>query len=104
MVQGKQVVNEGESANVVLKKFEGLSLKLDLVNRAKESFQQLDNFDLYVPGSIRKVLPAILYGGPYGANIYNCAEYLAQANNPNTSGGIRRLIAVGADGRLSDPA
>src|SRR5216684_3248587 len=104
MAQGKQILNQGESPNVVLKKFEGLSLKLDLVNRAKESFQQLDNFDLYVPGSIRKVLPSVLYGGPYGANIYNCAEYLAQANNPNNPGGIRRLIGVGADGKLYDLA
>src|SRR5258708_30450182 len=89
-----------EIPGLALQQFTGLSLKLDFANRDKNSWQTLDNFDLYVPGSLRKVLPAVLYGGPYGANILNCIEYLAQPNNP--SGGIRRLIGVGADGKLYD--
>src|SRR5258708_8157386 len=92
----------GASQSLILQGFRGLSLKLDFVNRDKNSFQQLDNVDLYIPGSLRKVLPAVLYGGPYGANILNCIEYLAQPNNP--SGGIRRLIGVGAYGQLYDLA
>lgn len=89
-----------EVPSLVLQQFKGLSLKLDFTNRDKSSFQQLDNFDLYIPGSIRKILPATLYGGPYGANLLNASEYLAQANNP--AGGIRRIIGVGADGKLYD--
>jgi len=87
---------------LALREFTGLSLKLDFTNRDKNSWQTLDNFDLYVPGTLRKVLPAVLYGGAYGANILNCLEYLAQANNP--VGGIRRLLGVGADGDIYDLA
>src|SRR5258708_20601329 len=91
-----------EVLGVALKQVTGLSLKLDFANRDKNSWQTLDNFDLYVPGSLRKVLPAVLYGGPYGANVLNCLEYLAQANN--LLGGIRRLLGVGADGDIYDLA
>lgn len=91
-----------ETPFLEIKNFGGLSLKLTPPNRPKNSFQVLDNFDLYLPGSIRKILPAVEYGGPYGANILNCLEYLAQPNNP--AGGIRRLIGVGADGNLYDMA
>lgn len=100
MPKSQQLLNQGEQPSVVLQGFAGLSLKLDLVNRPKNSFQQLDNFDLCVPGSIRKIPPASVYGGPYTANLLNCIEYLAQPNNPQ--GGIRRIIAVGADGKLYD--
>lgn len=93
---------DGNLYSLPLRGFEGLSLKVDFANRARNSWQQLDNFDLYVPGSLRKVLPALLYGGPYGANGLNCIEYLAQPNNPQ--GGIRRALMVGADGKIYDLA
>ena len=87
---------------IILQGLRGLSLKVDFVNRAKETFQQLDNFDLYIPGTIRKVLPATKYNthGAFPTNLLNCCEYLAQPNA--SSGGIRRIIAVGADGKLYD--
>ena len=100
LTQNKKKVQE--VPQLALQEFSGLSLKLDFTNRDKNSWQTLDNFDLYVPGSLRKVLPAVLYGGPYGANILNCLEYYAQANNP--AGGIRRLLGVGADGNVYDLA
>src|SRR5258708_407697 len=100
LVKNKAKVQE--IPGLALQQFTGLSLKLDFANRDRNSWQTLDNFDLYVPGSLRKVLPAILYGGPYGANILNCLEYLAQANN--SAGGIRRLLGVGADGEIYDLA
>lgn len=107
LVQRQQSIQEVPA--LVLQGFVGLSLKLDFVNRPKQSFQQLDNFDLYVPGSIRKVLPAVKYGGPYGSDtgslheiLYDCVEYLAQPNNPQ--GGTRRLIGFATDGRLYDLA
>jgi len=91
-----------EVSAIALRGYTGLSLKLDFANRDKNSFQQLDNIDLYVPGSLRKILPAVLYGGPYGTTVLDCLEFLAQANNPQ--GGIRRLIGVGMDGKLYDMA
>src|SRR5579864_1415422 len=97
-----QNVKKEQVPDLILQGFTGLSLKIDFANRDKNTFQVLDNFDLYLPGSIRKVLPAVLYGGAYGANILNAIEYLAQPNNPQ--GGIRRLIGVGADGKLYDLA
>lgn len=98
----QRIKKQQETPFLEIKGFAGLSLKLAPQNRPKNTFQQLDNFDLYIPGSIRKILPAVEYGGPYGANILNCSEYLAQPNNPQ--GGIRRLIGVGADGNLYDLA
>jgi hypothetical protein len=98
----QRLAKQQEAPAITIQGFAGLSLKLDYVNRANNTWQQLDNFDLYIPGSIRKTTPPVLYGGPYGANILNATEYQAQPNNPN--GGILRNIGVGADGKLYDLA
>lgn len=96
----QRLAKQQEVRFLEIRNFQGLSLKLDPRNRPKESFQQLDNFDLYIPGSIRKILPPVLYSAFYTASLLNCAEYLAQANNPQ--GGVRRVIGVSNVGDLQD--
>ena len=42
--------------------FKGLSPKPDVANRPPQSWRRLDNFNLYVPGSIRKIQSALSLG------------------------------------------
>lgn len=77
----------------------GLSLKVDLVNRPANSFQQLDNFDLFVPGSLRKVLPVSLYAGPFTAQLLQLLEYRAEIRY---NGGFNRLLGIDILGNLWD--
>jgi hypothetical protein len=77
----------------------GLSLKVDVDSRDPMSFQLLDNMDHYINGSIRKVLPPTVYGGPYGnpaTTILNFIEYRVNDSAP------LRIIGVGADANLYD--
>ena len=91
-------------SSVVCDEFVGLSLKADYTNRPKNSWWVLNDFDLYIPGSIRKTPGYVIYSQGWGPDIdaLNCLEYLAQANNPQ--GGIRRFIGIGQDGNLYDLA
>ena len=97
--QPKRVDKEFEA---IITNPSGLSLKLDLANQPAETWTQLDNLDLYVPGSLRKILPATLYSGPFGANanILNFCNYLGQPNN--NLGGFLRLLGYASDGKIYD--
>src|SRR5271163_2609308 len=90
---------ELQSPEVEIKGMSGLSLKLDQWNQPAGVWQQLDNCDLYIPGSIRKILPATVIGGPYGTAgntpILNFIDYFAQPNA--TAGATLRLLGIGFD-------
>lgn len=77
----------------------GLSLWSDPKLRANNSWQQLDNFDLVVDGSIRKVNAPLLLAGPFTNVLYQELDYLAQINN---AGGILRNLAIDNLGNLWD--
>ena len=104
--QPNQVLSEGNPSSVVGRGFVGLSVKMDYINRPNNSWWVLQDFDLYIPGSIRKTPYTATYASGYGlagpVNVLNVVEYLAQANNPQ--GGIRRLIGIGQNGNLYNMA
>jgi hypothetical protein len=79
--------------------FLGLSLYSDARLRTKDTWQQLDNFDLVVDGSIRKVLPPLLISGPFANVLYQLLEYRKAIN---FEGGGLRDIALDALGNLWD--
>lgn len=82
---------------VELKDFRGLSVKPDIVNRPPNSWRRLDNFDLYIPGSIRKVAaPSALNGQAHPVVILAHAEFI-----PNDAG-VRKVFGVGTDGNIYD--
>lgn len=100
LVQRKQAVEEGLH-DFEVKDFSGLSLKIDQPNQPNNVWQVLDNVDLYVPGSIRKVLPPTLYSSPsypVSGNIIAICNYYAQPNR--TAGPINRLLGYGTDSRI----
>lgn len=77
----------------------GLSLKVDIDSRDPDSFQQLDNFDHYIDGSIRKINPPVQYNNPnspFSTGILNFIEYRF------TDASALSIIGVGADGNLYD--
>lgn len=45
--------------------FKGLDIQPDVLSRPFDSWQRLENCDLFVPGAIRKVIGPKLLGGPY---------------------------------------
>src|SRR5208282_4018463 len=65
----------------------------------KETWQQLDNFDLVVDGSIRKVLPPTLISGPFTNVLYQLLEYRKAINY---QGGGVRVVAIDSFGNLWD--
>jgi len=72
----------------------GLSLKLDVDVRDPSSWTVLNNFDNYVNGSIRKVLPPIIYGQSPGQLILSFLDYRTNDSGP------RSIIGFGADSKL----
>lgn len=81
---------------IVVQGFSGLNLKVDLVNRPPNSWRRLENCDLYVPGSIRKVFGPLKYGPLQPSLILNFAEYKPTGKAPV------QLIGIGEDGNLYD--
>lgn len=79
--------------------FLGLSLYSDARLRTKDTWQQLDNFDLVMDGSIRKVLPPLLIAGPFTNVLYQLLEYRRAINY---QGGMLRDLAIDALGNLWD--
>ena len=85
-----------EEPSFTLKDFRGISIRADIVNRPPNSFRRLENFDLYVSGSIRKVqTPGIL-------TTQIRTGYLAIGEYKQTDESARMVVAVGTDGQLYD--
>ena len=74
----------------------GLSLKVDIDSRDPSSFVTADNIDYYIQGSIRKVLPPLLYGVATPVNILAFLDYR------QTDTTARQLVGVGTNGKLYD--
>ncbi len=84
-----------EIPDIEVKGFSGLSLKLDSVNQPAGVWQQLDNCDLYVPGSIRKILPPRLISSP-GVPILDFVDWYTQPNR--TNGPLIRTVGLSLSG------
>jgi len=84
---------------LVIAGFGGLSVYSDSELRTKDTWQQLDNFDLVIDGSIRKILPAVLIAGPFPNPLYQLLEYRKAIN---FQGGGLRVIAIDNLGNLWD--
>jgi hypothetical protein len=87
--------SQQEIPEIEVKGFSGLSLKLDSPNQPAGVWQVLDNFDLYVPGSIRKVLPPRLVSNP-GVNILDFVDWYTQPNR--AAGPIIRTVGLSLTG------
>ena len=86
---------------IEVKDFSGLSLKADSSNQLSGVWQELENFDLYIPGSIRKVLPAIKFSSQSFPNrIYQFTSYWAEPNRPN--GPTLRVIGMDQTSKMFD--
>lgn len=82
---------------IELRDFKGLCIKPDIVNRPPNSWRRLDNFDLYIPGSIRKVAaPAVVNSSAFPVVILATAEFKANDQSAEKSYG------VGTDGKIYD--
>jgi hypothetical protein len=100
ILERRQAQEEG-MPDIVITDLSGLSLKLDLPNQPSNVWQTLNNCDLYIPGSIRKILPPVPYGQPGPtAPILNFINYWAQPNKPN--GPTNRLLGLSADKKIWD--
>lgn len=76
-LRGKQV------PSIELRRFGGLSLKADVMNRPAQSWQQLDDCDLFIDGSVRAMFGWARYGvGPTGAPYEAIFEYRPNDNAP----------------------
>jgi len=82
--------------DIELEGFDGLSVKIDLVNRAPSSWRRLENFDLFTPGSVRKIAPPTLFSGPFPAAMMTIAEFKTDDTSE------RVLYGIGTDGKLYD--
>lgn len=85
---------------IEVRDFSGLSLKSDSPNQPAGVWQVLSNWDLYVPGSIRKVLPFLQFGTATANKILQFCSYWAEPNDPN--GPTLRVIGLGDDYHLYD--
>lgn len=98
--QRRQEADQG-LPEIEVKAFSGLSLKLDQPNQPNNVFKQLQNCDLYIPGSIRKVRPPTVYGQQiFGVTYIGFINYWAQPNK--ASGPINRVLAITSNGLLVD--
>ena len=89
----------GAGGEIVIAGWGGLSIYSDPELRPKNTWAQLDNFDLVIDGSIRKILPAILHSGPFPNVLYEILEYRTAINY---LGGFLRDIAIDGVGDLWD--
>ncbi len=96
---GKRLQQQTEVRDLQIAGFGGLSLYSDSTLRTKETWQTLDNFDLVVDGSIRKVLPALKLAGPFTNVLYQQLEYRKAINY---QGGGLRVVALDSLGNLWD--
>jgi hypothetical protein len=80
-----------EVPEIEVKGFSGLSLKIDSPNQPAGVWQVLDNFDLYIQGSIRKVLPPKLIANP-GAVILDFVDWYTQPNR--AAGPLIRTVGL----------
>lgn len=97
----RRAQEEQGAPDIVITDISGLSLKLDLPNQPNNVWRELNNLDLYIPGSIRKVLPPVLYGQPGPtAPILNFINYWAQPNQPG--GPTNRLLGLSSNGIIWD--
>jgi hypothetical protein len=91
----QRLKQQQEIPEIEVKGFSGLSLKIDGVNQPAGVWQFLDNFDLYIPGSIRKVLPPTIVSTP-GVNILEFVDWYTQPNS--SSGPTIRTIGLSLTG------
>lgn len=98
----KRIAQQQEVSAIEIKNPSGLSLYLDPKNRASSTFQVLENFDLVIPGSIRKVQPPVLLNvlGPFPAVTLNMAYYRAQINSAVND--IAKTLAITDQGAVID--
>ncbi len=76
--------------------FKGLNIQPDVLLRPYDSFQVLQNVDMFIPGSLRKIVGPLKLGGPYGAPIVEMLTYRQLPSTPLID------IGVGTDGNLYD--
>lgn len=100
ILQRRQEAEQG-LPEIELKVLSGLSIKLDKPYQPNNVWKQLQNCDLYIPGSIRKVRPPTVYGAAKSNGSYlNFVNYWAQPNSPD--GPSNRVIAVTSDSKIVD--
>ena len=100
--QSRQSKQAPEVPILELRGLKGLDLKADVALRDPASFQQLENFDLFINGTIRKVLPPGQYGTLAlggGEFILNFVEY-RQTNTDTITG--NQIVGISNLGKLYD--
>src|SRR5215472_6142779 len=81
---------------IELRGFQGLNVREDIANRPLNSWRRLDNFDLYIPGSIRKIEAPALLSGAFPVVI------LAQCEFRSNDSGVYIDYGIGTDGKIYD--
>lgn len=100
IVERRQQADQG-LPEIEVKALSGLSLKLDQPNQPNNVFKQLQNLDLYIPGSIRKVRPSLPYGAALSGQSYlNFINYWAQPNK--ATGPVNRVLAITSNAQVVD--
>lgn len=88
-----RIVRQDNPATLEMLEFLGLELQPDVMNRPPNSWRRLENCDLFIPGSIRKVVGPQLAFGPFPSVILEMLSYRRD------NSGIK-LVGVGTDGHL----
>lgn len=82
--------------SVVFDEFGGLEIQPDVLSRPFNSWRRIENCDLFVPGSIRKVVGPQLFSGPFPRGIIEMFNYRRSAAEPVL------MLGIGLDGNLYD--
>jgi len=76
--------------------FKGLNIQPDVLMRPYDSWQRLENCDMFVPGSIRKIVGPLKISGPFAAPIVEMIAWRQQPSTPFYD------LGIGQDGVIYD--
>lgn len=91
--------SQPQDASIEWLGFKGLDIQPDVLSRPFDSWRRLENCDLFVPGSIRKVVGPRLLGGPYVSKTPPPLPPVQVVNEEIVQG----YNSSGDDGTLSPP-
>src|SRR5208282_3295965 len=76
--------------------FKGLNIQPDVLMRPFDSMAVLQNMDMFVPGSLRKIIGPLKLAGPFPAPIVEMIAWRQQSSTPFYD------IGIGSDGGIYD--
>src|SRR5258708_38604044 len=75
-------------------KFKGLNIQPDVLSRPFDTWRRLENVDMFVPGSMRKIVGPVLQSGPYPNRIVEMITYRVAPSLP------QGVIVIDSEGNI----